>query len=176
MTESTREKLVEAARRCLIDVGSAGCTIKRIAAAAGVNHGLVHHYFGSKEELLLEVIRQEAAALREAMADREQRFVGEFAGPRIFRNPERLGLLMEFLSLARERPRIAKGLQEVLRLQRARIQEVLGLGDEKEAVIAIGALFGMAMQFAVDPTLPVEQAAEQFIAMIARNLSGARSG
>jgi len=34
-------------------VGYAGVTTRRLAEAAGVNHGLVHYYFGSSENLLV---------------------------------------------------------------------------------------------------------------------------
>lgn len=40
----------------LIEVGHAGITTRRLADEAGVNHGLVHYYFGSMEELLLRVL------------------------------------------------------------------------------------------------------------------------
>ena len=38
---------VDAAERLLLEVGHAGITTRRLAEAAGVNHGLVHYYFGS---------------------------------------------------------------------------------------------------------------------------------
>jgi AcrR family transcriptional regulator len=46
------EKLVHAASELLVEVGPHGATVRSIAARAGVNHGLVHHYFGSKEQLM----------------------------------------------------------------------------------------------------------------------------
>lgn len=52
------EALLDAAERLLIEVGYAGITTRGVAAEAGVNHGLVHYYFGSMEELLLEVLER----------------------------------------------------------------------------------------------------------------------
>ena len=54
----TEKKLLQGARECLIKEGHRRTTIKRIAEYAGVNHGLVHHYFGSKEGLLLALLEQ----------------------------------------------------------------------------------------------------------------------
>ena len=53
-----RIRLLDAAERMLIEVGHAGITTRRLADEAGVNHGLVHYYFGSMEELLLRVLER----------------------------------------------------------------------------------------------------------------------
>jgi len=57
--------LLDAAERLLIQVGHAGITTRGVAAEAGVNHGLVHYYFGSMEELLLQVLERFTARLIE---------------------------------------------------------------------------------------------------------------
>ena len=38
---------MDAAEHLLYEVGYAGVTTRAVAEAAGVNHGLVHYYFGS---------------------------------------------------------------------------------------------------------------------------------
>ena len=48
--------LIDAAERLLYEVGYAGVTTRAVAEAAGVNHGLVHYYFGSMEELLTQTL------------------------------------------------------------------------------------------------------------------------
>ena len=50
--EITEGALLDAAERLLVEVGHAGITTRRLAEEAGVNHGLVHYYFGSMEHLL----------------------------------------------------------------------------------------------------------------------------
>ena len=40
--------------------GAAGATFDHVAAEAGVSRGLLHYYFGSKERLLVEVVRHDA--------------------------------------------------------------------------------------------------------------------
>jgi len=41
-----------------VEVGHAGITTRRLAAEAGVNHGLVHYYYGSLENLLARVLER----------------------------------------------------------------------------------------------------------------------
>lgn len=55
---AAEEALLDAAERVLVDVGPAGITTRRLAEAAGVNHGLVHYYFGSVEALLVRALER----------------------------------------------------------------------------------------------------------------------
>ena len=50
--------LLDAAERLLVEVGHAGITTRRLAEEAGVNHGLVHYYFGSNENLLVRALER----------------------------------------------------------------------------------------------------------------------
>ena len=56
--EAAEEALLDAAERLLVDVGYAGITTRRLAEEAGVNHGLVHYYFGSNENLLVRALER----------------------------------------------------------------------------------------------------------------------
>jgi AcrR family transcriptional regulator len=55
---AAEEALLDAAERLLVDVGHAGITTRRVAEEAGVNHGLVHYYFGSNENLLVRALER----------------------------------------------------------------------------------------------------------------------
>jgi AcrR family transcriptional regulator len=55
--------LLDAAERLLVEIGHAGITTRRLAEEAGVNHGLVHYYFGSIENLLARVLERYTADL-----------------------------------------------------------------------------------------------------------------
>jgi AcrR family transcriptional regulator len=46
-------------RASVAEVGIAGSTFDRVSAKAGVSRGLLHYYFGTKERLLVEVIRRD---------------------------------------------------------------------------------------------------------------------
>jgi len=52
------DALLDAAERLLVEVGHAGITTRRLADAAGVNHGLVHYYFGSMENVLIRALER----------------------------------------------------------------------------------------------------------------------
>jgi AcrR family transcriptional regulator len=65
LTVSADEALLDAAERLLVDVGHAGITTRRLAEEAGVNHGLVHYYFGSNENLMVRALERFTARLIE---------------------------------------------------------------------------------------------------------------
>ena len=62
---SAEAALLDAAERLLLETGHAGITTRRLAEAAGVNHGLVHYYFGSNEALLVRALERFTARLLE---------------------------------------------------------------------------------------------------------------
>lgn len=53
----TRQQILDVARNTFAAVGFTKASIRRIAAAAGVDPALVHHYFGSKDELFLATVQ-----------------------------------------------------------------------------------------------------------------------
>lgn len=65
---AAEEVLLDAAERLLVDVGYAGITTRRLADEAGVNHGLVHYYFGSNENLLVQALER----FTERLIDRQR--------------------------------------------------------------------------------------------------------
>ena len=52
----TRAAILDAARERFAAAGFGGTTIRAIATAAGVDAALVHHYFGSKEDLFVAAL------------------------------------------------------------------------------------------------------------------------
>jgi AcrR family transcriptional regulator len=54
--DEVRASLLAAATRLFAELGPSRVSIRQIAAEAGVNHGLVHYYFGSKDGLLSAVL------------------------------------------------------------------------------------------------------------------------
>ena len=54
----TKEKILVAAKAEFADKGIAGARVDTIAAQAGVNKQMIYYYFGSKEDLYYEVLRQ----------------------------------------------------------------------------------------------------------------------
>ena len=66
---AAEEALLDAAERLLVEVGHAGITTRRVAEEAGVNHGLVHYYFGSVENLLVRALERFTERLIDRQSD-----------------------------------------------------------------------------------------------------------
>lgn len=77
--QDTRTAIIEAARSAFAERGFDGATIRQIGGAAHVDPALVHHYFGTKNDLFLAVLElpvDPATLLEKAVAgDRDE--VGE---------------------------------------------------------------------------------------------------
>ena len=54
------KRIVDAMRESVAKRGTAGSTFEHVAREAGVSRGLLHYYFGTKERLLVEVVRRDA--------------------------------------------------------------------------------------------------------------------
>jgi AcrR family transcriptional regulator len=65
----TEDRFLDAAERLLAEVGHAGITTRRLAEEAAANHGLVHYYFGSIENLLVRVLER----FTERLIERQRR-------------------------------------------------------------------------------------------------------
>lgn len=65
-----RRQLIDATVAAIHEHGFADTTVSRISALAGVSSGIVHHYFGGKDDLLEATLRAIAAELRRDTTDR----------------------------------------------------------------------------------------------------------
>jgi TetR/AcrR family fatty acid metabolism transcriptional regulator len=63
-----REQILQAAVRVFAAKGYHACRVGDIAAEAGVAHGLLYHYFRSKEDVLETIFRETWTALLEEVA------------------------------------------------------------------------------------------------------------
>src|SRR5256885_5625571 len=64
------QRIIEAMRSSVGRRGAAGSTFDHVAHKAGVSRGLLHYYFGSKERLLVEVVRHDADMRIHALGER----------------------------------------------------------------------------------------------------------
>lgn len=67
-TEISREVILDAAVRCLVEYGYAGATTLRIEELAGVSRGRLLHHFGSRDALLVGAAHHLAAERIDAQA------------------------------------------------------------------------------------------------------------
>jgi AcrR family transcriptional regulator len=148
-------RIVAAMRASVAERGTAGSTFDQVARAAGVSRGLLHYYFGTKERLLVEVVRhdcdvREAAlviALAEARSADDVIAVLVAGLEDIVRNdPGFVTLIFELFVLSRRHEDIAAEFAELLsRLRRhlagvlrdKQAQGVLALAAEPDAVVDV---------------------------------------
>jgi AcrR family transcriptional regulator len=68
----TRERLIEAARECLLREGHADLSTRRVAERAGVPLSQIHYHFGGRQGLVLALLAQQ----NEQLLDRQQTMYG----------------------------------------------------------------------------------------------------
>jgi AcrR family transcriptional regulator len=64
----TREAILDAARRAFAEQGYQQATIRGVAELAGVDPALVHHYFGTKQELFVAAVELPVNPIEQLMA------------------------------------------------------------------------------------------------------------
>lgn len=150
----TRQKLLDAARKALLDKGHIKTTVKEIAATAGVNHGLVHHYFRSKEHLFVELIKESPAYLEDVtpLSDRERTI--DYLIDNLFNNTR---LHVQFHALAHDMPEVQEALKQVLNVKRAEIQKSLGIQDPITASMILAIVSGLVLHYNLDQTIPIKE-------------------
>jgi AcrR family transcriptional regulator len=117
------DALLDAAEALLVEVGYAGVTTRRLAERAGVNHGLVHYYFGSMEELLLRVVERFTEQLivrQKAMYDSPAPFIDKWHTAMRFMDEDAASgyqkVWLEMQAMGWNVPAVRERLQDVHRL------------------------------------------------------------
>src|SRR5438874_13490063 len=67
LTGERAQRIIDAMRASVAKRGSAGSTFDHVAREAEVSRGLLHYYFGTKERLLVEVVRRDTEIRLEAL-------------------------------------------------------------------------------------------------------------
>ena len=175
LTGERAMRIVEAMRDSVAEVGIAGSTFERVARKAAVSRGLLHYYFGTKERLLVEVIRRDTevrietlgAAMRAAESADELIVAMSETFERTLR--EQTGyvyMVSELYVAGRNSPELQRELGALYSRARADFAEILRekeregvvvLRFDAEATIAylFGAGDGLTVQRLTDPTLDV---------------------
>ena len=141
------QRIVEAMRRSVARLGTAGSTFDHVAREAGVSRGLLHYYFGTKEQLLVEAVRRdcelrmEVLEARVAGAQSADDFIGLMAEnlrETVSEEPEFITLLFELFTLARRSPEIAVEYAGLMRSTREHVAHMLEVG-ESEGILQLHA-------------------------------------
>ena len=165
-------RIVAAMRESVARRGAAGSTFDHVAREAGVSRGLLHYYFGSKERLLVEVVRHDAELRIEAFEERLRHAdtldavieslvvqLKEF----VEQDEVTHAVIHELLSAARQNDDIRGELAEHYRRLRGRVAEILrekdgdgvvALRAEPEAAASV--LLAIADGFEVQTTIDHE--------------------
>ncbi|GES31112.1 TetR family transcriptional regulator [Streptomyces angustmyceticus] len=170
-----RERILAAARAEFAERGYDKTSVRGIAKAAGVDAALVHHYFGTKEQVFAAAIELTFApaltmpdALAGGGADVGERMARFMFG--VWENPVSRPALLAIMRSALTNDKAAAVLRGLI--ERRMLQRVAGELDvpdpEFRAQLAAGHLIGIAMLRYVIKMDPVASAdTEEIIAMVA---------
>jgi AcrR family transcriptional regulator len=138
--DQRRREILAAARRLFSERGFSAVSTSEIAAEAGVARGLINHYFGTKRELYLEVVREMVRFRSQPVPEYRS---GDTPESRLDESIERW---LEMVERNREAwlaavgaeglgrdPEIEAVLDEAREEATARLIEVLGLGPAEAA-------------------------------------------
>jgi AcrR family transcriptional regulator len=186
------QRIIAAMRASVGKRGAAGSTFDHVAREAGVSRGLLHYYFGSKEQLLVEVVRHDCEVRNRNMDERLERAgsVDEILDALVVGLNEFLeddaggqAVIYEMLSASRHSEEIRAELAELYRQWRERLagwlrvkerEGVIRLQVEPEAVASI--LFALGDGFGIQVLCDSDwdqQAAFELGVESARRLLGA---
>jgi AcrR family transcriptional regulator len=140
-------RIVEAMRRSVARYGAAGSTFDHVSREAGVSRGLLHYYFGTKEQLLIEAVRRDCE-LRMEMLERRlagaqtaDGFIGLMAEnlqQTVREDPDFITLLFELFTLARRNAEVAVEYAGLMRRMREQVAELLA-GAQRDGVLRLHA-------------------------------------
>jgi AcrR family transcriptional regulator len=140
-------RIVQAMRNSVAERGAAGSTFDHVAREAGVSRGLLHYYFGSKERLLVEVVRHDCdervAAMEASLASArspDEIVDGLVEQLKAFLedDPRSPTVVYEMLSASRHSEEIRQELAELYRTWRSHLAEGLR-AKEAEGVVTLDA-------------------------------------
>ena len=139
------ERIVAAMRHCVAARGIVGATFDHVSREAGVSRGLLHYYFRTKEQLLIEVLRRDAETrihgldeplLRARTVDEVLEVLVAGAEEVLRSEPGFYVILFELFTAGRQNPEIRAELAALYERSRAHLAAIL---ERKEAdgVIAL---------------------------------------
>ena len=171
LSSEKAQRIVEAMRRSVARRGTAGSTFDRVSREAGVSRGLLHYYFGTKEQLLVEAVRRDCELRMEQLerqlsgAQTAEDFIDLMAQnlkETVREDPEFVTLVFELFTLSRRNADIALEYAGLMRRTReqvaamlaaAQAEGILHLHAQPEAVAEI--LFslgdGLALRMLTEP-------------------------
>ncbi|HWG08305.1 MAG TPA: TetR/AcrR family transcriptional regulator [Solirubrobacteraceae bacterium] len=165
------QRIVEAMRRSVARRGTAGSTFDHVSREAGVSRGLLHYYFGTKEQLLVEAARRDCELRMEVLehqlagaqtADDFIDLMAQNLQETVHDDPDFVTLVFELFMLSRRNEDIAAEYGRLMRRMRGQVaamlaaaqgEGILRLHAEPDAVAEV--LFslgdGLALRMLAEP-------------------------
>ncbi|MGO9488201.1 MAG: TetR/AcrR family transcriptional regulator [Solirubrobacteraceae bacterium] len=159
------QRIIDAMRRSVAKRGTTGSTFDHVSREAGVSRGLLHYYFGTKEQLLVEAVRRDGELRLERLqqqlvaaktADDFIDLMAQNLQETIREDPDFLTLAFELFTLSRRNEEILVEYAALIRRTREQVaamldsaqrEGVLHLHAEPEAITEV--LFSLADGFAL---------------------------
>jgi len=159
------QRIIDAMRSSVAQRGTAGSTFDVVSREAGVSRGLLHYYFGTKEQLLAEAVRRDCELRLERLqrqlstaktADDFIALMAQSLQDTISEDPEFVTLVFELFTLSRRNAEIAVAYEGLMRSTREQVagmlasaqgDGVLHLHAEPDAVAEV--LFSLGDGFAL---------------------------
>jgi AcrR family transcriptional regulator len=141
------QRIVEAMRRSVARRGTAGSTFDHVSREAGVSRGLLHYYFGTKEQLLVEAVRRDCELrleLLERQLSRAQTaddfidLMAQNLQETVRLDPDFVTLVFELFTLSRRNEDIAVEYAELMRRTRAQVAGMLA-DAQQEGILCLHA-------------------------------------
>jgi len=138
-------RIVAAMRESVGARGAAGSTFDVVAREAGVSRGLLHYYFGSKERLMVEVVRRdcdtfvtelEAGLVQATTVDEIIASLVRTLDAFVKGEPGTQAVIYEMLSASHHSEEIRAEMAELYRTWRQHLAQAL-LQKEREGVITL---------------------------------------
>jgi AcrR family transcriptional regulator len=150
----TEEAFLDAAERLLVSVGHTGISTRSLAQEAGANHGLVHYYFGSMENLLARVLERFTARMverqREMYAATDVPFIEKWRHAMRYLDADRAyqKVWFELNALAWNRPELRERVAHVNAEWRAVLREAFTDARDRYGItMPLDALVSLVITF-----------------------------
>lgn len=149
----TEDRFLDAAERLLAETGHAGITTRRLAEEAAANHGLVHYYFGSIENLFVRVLERftdRLIARQRALYASDAPFIEKWRTAMRYLDADRdyQRVWYELQALAWSRPELRERVTKVDEAWRSVLREALAEPLERyDLPIPLDALVALVVTF-----------------------------
>jgi AcrR family transcriptional regulator len=141
------QRIVDAMRRSVARRGTTGSTFDHVSREAGVSRGLLHYYFGTKEQLLVEAVKRDCELRLELLekqlstattADDFIDLMAQNLQQTVREDPDFVTLLFELFTLSRRNEDIAAEYAALMRRTREQVSAMLAAA-EKEGILHLHA-------------------------------------